>query len=199
MELERSLSSFDIPHVLQFTYTYELPVGRGKALVGNANSVVNAFIGGWRTAGIWRFNDGRPEALMLAGGESLPTYGAQRPDLIGTLECTSGSWNTKLTDYFSNPQVVITPPPFAIGTAARTDGSCRQPGQANANLSVFKEFPLAKLREGARLEFRLETYNALNHPQFGGPNATLNSGSFGVITSQINLPRQAQAVLKLYW
>ena len=38
--------------------------------------------------------------------------------------------------------------------------------QANANLSVFKEFPLSKLREGARLEFRLETYNAFNHPQF---------------------------------
>jgi hypothetical protein len=94
---------------------------------------------------------------------------------------------------------VTTPPPFTLGTASRTDGSCRQPGQANANLSIFKEFPLERLREGAHLEFRLETYNAFNHPQFGGPNTTLNSGSFGVITSQINLPRQAQAVLKFYW
>ena len=80
------------------------------------------------TTGIWRFNDGRPMALMLQGGQSLPTYGGQRPDLVGTLACTTGSWNTRLTDYFSNPQVVITPPPYALGTAPRTDGSCRQPG-----------------------------------------------------------------------
>ncbi len=199
MELERGLSSYDIPQVLQFSYTYQLPVGRGKALARSANSVVNAFIGGWKTAGIWRFNDGRPEALTLFGGQSLPTYGAQRPDLTGTLNCANGPWADKLNNYFANPEVVTTPPPFTLGTAGRTDGSCRQPGQANANLSVFKEFPLAKLREGARVEFRLETYNAFNHPQFGGPNTTLNSGSFGVITSQINSPREAQAVLRIYW
>ena len=32
--LERSLSTFDIPYVYQFSYTYDLPVGRGKALLG---------------------------------------------------------------------------------------------------------------------------------------------------------------------
>jgi len=198
-QLERGLSSFDIPNVFQFTYVYDLPIGRGKALAGKANSVLNAFIGGWQTTGIWRFNGGRPEALGLSGGQSLPTYGGQRPDLIGRLNCATGSWADKLNNYFSNPQVVTTPPAFTIGDAPRTDGSCRQPGQANANLSVFKDFSLSRFREGTRLEFRLETYNAFNHPQFGGPNTTLNSGSFGAITSQANVPREAQAVLKLYW
>jgi len=198
-KLERGLSSFDIPQVLQLTYTYELPIGRGKALAGKSNSVVNAIIGGWKTTGIWRFNDGRPIALSLAQGLHLPTYGAQRPDLVGRLACASGSWSDRLNNYFANPQVVVAPPSYAIGTAPRTDGSCRQPGQDNANLSIFKDFSLSKLREGSRIEFRLETYNAFNHPQFGGPNSTLNSGSFGVITTQINQPRQAQAVLKVYW
>ena len=197
--LERSVSSFDLPHVVQLTYVYALPIGRGKALAGRANSVVNAIIGGWNTAGIWRFNDGRPIVLGLQGGQSLPTYGGQRPDLIGTLTCTTGSWGTRLNNYFANPQVVTTPPAFAVGDAARTDASCRQPGESNANLSIYKQFPLSSLREGMRLEFRLEAYNALNHPQFLGPNTTLNSGSFGVITGQANQPREAQAVLKLYW
>jgi len=198
-ELERSVSSFDLPHLLQFSYVFQLPIGRGKALAGKSNSVVNAFIGGWHTAGSWRFNDGRPIVLGLQGGQSLPTYGGQRPDLTGTLTCTSGSWATRLNDYFSNPQVVVTPPPFAIGDAPRTTTSCRLPGESNANLSLYKQFSLASLREGARIEFRLETYNAFNHPQFLGPNTTLNSGSFGVITGQANQPRQAQAVLKVYW
>ena len=196
---ERSLSSFDLPSVLQLSYTYELPFGKGKLIGKSANPIVNALIGGWKTAGLWRFNDGRPEALTLQGGQSLPTYGAQRPNITGTLNCTNGSWTTKLNNYFANPQVLTTPAPYALGTASRTDGSCRQPGQANTNLSVFKEFPLTKLREGAHLELRLETYNAFNHPQFAGPNTTVNSGSFGVITSQANSPREAQGVLRLYW
>jgi hypothetical protein len=67
--LERALSTWDIPSVLQFSYTYELPIGRGKALLGNANPVVNAILGGWQTNGIWRFTDGRPLVLGLSGGQ----------------------------------------------------------------------------------------------------------------------------------
>jgi hypothetical protein len=37
---ERSASQFDIPHVLQFSYVYQLPVGRGKQFGGSMNSVV---------------------------------------------------------------------------------------------------------------------------------------------------------------
>lgn len=194
--LERGLSTFDMPSVLQFSYTYDLPVGRGKAFLGHTNSVVNAVLGGWETTGIWRFTDGRPEILSLSGGQSLPTYGAQQPNLVGALHCASSDI---LNQYFANPDVAVVPPAFTLGTASRTDGSCRQPGIANSNLAVYKEFPLAKLREGARLQFRLETYNAFNHPQFSGPNTTVNSGSFGVITSTANGPREVQAALKFYW
>jgi hypothetical protein len=194
--LERSLSTWDIPSVLQFSYTYELPIGKGKPLLGTANPVVNAILGGWQTNGIWRFTDGRPEILGLSGGQSLPTYGAQQPDLTATLQCASSDI---LNQYFANPNAVSVPAPFTLGTAARTVAGCRQPGQKNVNLSLFKEFQIPKLREGARIQVRLETYNAFNHPQFSGPNTTVNGGSFGVITSTANGPREVQAALKLYW
>jgi len=45
--LERSLSTFDIPHVLQFSYTYELPIGRGKWIGSTMSPVVNGILGGW--------------------------------------------------------------------------------------------------------------------------------------------------------
>lgn len=195
--LERGLSTFDIPQVLQFSYTYELPVGRGKAFLSNMPTVLNAIIGGWQTNGIWRFTDGRPLILTLAGGNPLPTYGAQRPDLTGPLTCNNGP--DRLTSYFSNPDVAVVPAPFTIGNAPRTDGTCRQPGQANATLSLFKEFSLDKLREGAKLQFRLEAFNALNHTQFNGPNTQVNGGNFGVITSTANSPREVQLALKMYW
>jgi hypothetical protein len=195
--LERGLSTFDIPHVLQFSYTYELPIGRGKAIGGNMPAVLNAIIGGWQTNGIWRFTSGRPLLLSLSGSQALPTYGDQRPNLTATLHCNSGS--DRLTNYFSNPEVAVAPDPFTLGDAPRSYGGCRAPGQANATLSLFKEFSLAKLREGAKIQFRLEAFNALNHPQFDAPDTQVNGGNFGVITSTANSPREVQLALKFYW
>jgi len=34
-------------------------------------------------------------------------------------------------------------------------------------------------RESTLLEFRAEAFNALNHPQFAGPNTTVGSAAFG--------------------
>lgn len=196
-KLERGLSTFDIPRVLQFSYVYELPIGRGKPIGGNMPPVLNAVLGGWQTNGIWRFNDGRPVTLTLSGGQSLPTYGGQRPNLTAPLRCNTGP--DRLTNYFANPEVLTVPDPFTLGTAPRTYGGCRQPGQANATLSIFKSFSLARIREGARIEYRFEAFNALNHPQFAGPDTTVNGGSFGTITSTAIGPREVQMALKLYW
>ncbi len=194
--LERGLSTFDVPMVLQFSYTYELPIGRGKALGRNMPTVLNAIVGGWQTNGIWRFTDGRPMILGLSGGQSLPTYGGQQPNINGTLKCASSD---RLSQFFANPDILSVPDAFTLGSAPRTDASCRQPGKANADLSLFKEFPLSSLREGAKIQVRLETLNAFNHPQFNGPDTTVNGGSFGVITSTANSPREVQIALKLYW
>jgi len=195
--LERGLSTFDIPRVLQLSYVYELPIGRGKPLLGSAPPVVNAILGGWQTNGIWRFTDGRPILLSMSGDQPFPTYGFQRPNISGPLKCNSGS--DFLTNYFSNPEVLSVPNAFTIGNAPRSLGTCRAPGQANATLSLFKEFSLAKLREGSRVEFRIEAFNALNHPQFNSPHSSFNSGSFGTITSTANSPREVQLALKFYW
>jgi hypothetical protein len=52
--LERSLSTFDIPYVYQFSYTYDLPVGHGKAFLSHMPAVLDAIVGGWKTNGVWR-------------------------------------------------------------------------------------------------------------------------------------------------
>jgi hypothetical protein len=62
---------------------------------------------------------------------------------------------------------------------------------------VFKEFSLNKMREGSKLQFRAEAFNALNHPQFGNIATTVNTGNFGTVQSEVNVPRQVQVALKL--
>jgi hypothetical protein len=195
-KLDRSLSQFDISQILQFSYVYELPIGRGKPLGRNMHPALNAVVGGWRTNGIWRFDTGLPIILGLSGGVNVPTYGSQRPNLTGTLKRADG---LNLSQYFANPDVAVVPDPYTIGNAPKVMPNLRMPGTRTAALSMFKEFGLASLREGARLEFRAEAYNAFNHPQFSGPNSTVNTGNFGAITSQANSPRQVQLAVKFYW
>jgi hypothetical protein len=199
---ERSLSSFDIPQVLQFSYTYELPIGRGKFIGGNLHPVLNAIVGGWRTNGIWRFNSGRPINPMLYFSQSLPTYGPQRPNLIGTPHRAKGKDSDWIKQYFTSADgsdFLAQPAQYALGTAPRALGAVRNPGANNADLSIFKEFGLSTVREGMRLEYRFETFNTFNHPQFCGPDTTFGSDSFGKIFYQCNGPREVQMALKLYW
>jgi hypothetical protein len=75
----------------------------------------------------------------------------------------------------------------------------RLPGTRSANLSLFKEVPLSKLREGARIEFRAEAFNAFNHPQFGCVHQEYGTGVLGEVGCQANLPREVQMALKFYW
>jgi hypothetical protein len=195
--LERGLSGFDVPHVVGVSYIWELPIGRNKAIGGNWHPVLEAPLGGWKTNGIWAFSNGFPIELSLLGGLSLPTYGVQRPNLAGTLTRNAGS-NFR-DQYFANPEVVVAPEAYAIGNAPRTIGSVRTPGINNANLSLLKEFYLNKFREGMRLEYRAEFFNAFNHPQFCGPNTTLDGGTFGQVTCTANSAREIQMALKFYW
>ena len=203
---ERAISVYNIPQVLQFTYVYQLPVGRGRFLGNNMSPILDAVIGGWQTNAIIRFNDGRPIIPTLVnGGTPIPTYN-QRPDLTGTLERASVRPEDAVingpftgTSYFANPNALSAPANFTFGTAPRTIGTALQPGARNFDMSIFKEFPLSKIREGMHGEFRAEAFNAFNHPQFQGPDATVGASDFGMITSTVNNPRQLQVALKLYF
>jgi len=214
---ERAESTWDIPQVLQFTYDYALPVGRGKKFGGGMNKVLDAFIGGWQTNGIIRIDTGRPMLPFLNSPVNIPTYG-QHPNLSGTLKRSGQSIESAIDrtgvdpnapppgSYFANASVDPTcgcptgvlsvPAPYTLGTAPRVITSVRQPGTRNTQLSLFKEF---QIREGKRLEYRLEAFNAFNHPHFNGPDTGVDSPTFGQINSLAASQRQVQMALKFYF
>ena len=220
--LERSLSTFDTPSVLKFSYSYDLPFGRGRTFFGNMPRALNLLIGGWKTNGIWMISDGRPLAITVSnGGTPIPGFGAyatQRPVITGTLKRNysrkyPNDWQDQ---FFADPNtsplngnpgdILNVPAPFTFGNMPRTTAAVRTPLMFTSDLSIAKQFLLSPAHEGIRLEMRLEAQNAFNHPLFslGAPGAygdsTLNVGdpSFGIIPRMSPVgPRQVQLAVKV--
>ena len=95
-----------------------------------------------------------------------------------------------------NPSAFAHPAPFTFGTTPRLLPSCRIDGIKNFDITIIKHIPI---KESVRAEFRAEFFNAFNRPQFGAPNMTFGSGSFGQVTRQENLPRVIQLALKIHF
>ncbi len=198
--LERSWSTFDIPYVVQFSYVYELPIGHGRACLGNMPRWADAILGGWKTNGIWRISDGRPLAFTVADGTLIPTYGGEsqtlRPNIVGTPTRNHGSdW---VDNYFAgnDPNVhpnFVRPADYTLGDAPRTIGSLRSPSHFTTDLSIGKQF---QIREEMNFEFRVEARNAFNHPVFGTPDTAVDDGDFGAITNTSVGPREVQLGFK---
>ena len=70
----------------------------------------------------------------------------------------------------------------------------RGPGFLDLDLAIIRDF---HFKERFRVQFRAESFNLFNHPQFGQPNATIGSGSVGQITSTVGNPRQLQLALRV--
>ena len=83
--------------------------------------------------------------------------------------------------------------PWTFGNEPRVDASLRQQGVNNFDFAIFKK---TNVTERAYVEFRTEFFNIFNHPQFGPPNGTQTSSTFGAVTNTVNLPRLIQFGLK---
>ncbi len=118
-------------------------------------------------------------------------YASQRPNATGISPVTSGSLEQRLNSYI-NPAAFSTAPEFTFGNISRTL-DMRGPGQANWDLSVFKD---VVIKETVKAQFRCEALNAMNTPLFYGPSTSFGSSSFGKITSQANFSRQLQLALR---
>jgi carboxypeptidase family protein/TonB-dependent receptor-like protein len=190
----RSVASYDIPHRLVLSALYEIPYGRARRFGASAPSMLDAVLGGWHVNGILTAQSGTPLTITASNTAGLfnpvtrPNWNGQSPQLDGARDDRLQRWFD--TSVFSQPV------PFTFGNAGATFPQLRTDSVRNVDLSLFKHFALTAR---ARLQARLEVFNALNRVQFAAPNVSVTSSSFGVVTAQANTPRQMQFGLKVLW
>lgn len=179
------------PHIFVLNSVIYLPEFK------NSNSFARAALGGWEFATIFTASSGSSITPRVANGSisNLQSGGLAgtgtsqsnvRPNRVPGVPCTIDS---------GEPFQIINPAAFTLvgavigepGNASR--GSCLGPGINNVDMSFYKNFNPSWLRkpfgEGARVQLRLEMFNAFNHTQFRADslqnNMFLNTGGNPVV------------------
>ncbi|MCC6369076.1 MAG: TonB-dependent receptor [Bryobacterales bacterium] len=170
-------SNWDIRHRLVAYFVYDIP------FFGVTNPVLKGVFTKWQANGILIFQSGLP-FNVTTGTDTANTAasGSYRPDLVHAPSANCGRGNLigciDPSAFTVAGLYPITPTNFAYGNAGRN--ILFGPGSQTVNFSIFKNFPI---RERLQFQLRLETFSLFNHTNFGNPSATINTSSFGNITS----------------
>jgi hypothetical protein len=182
-----SSAAWDIRHSLTASFNYELPMGRGKALLNTDSKMVNAFIGGWQLNGILTLRTGNPATFST--NNCVGSYSKCLPDVTGPVGAPSGGRSAAA--WFDTSKVVA-PKPNTQGNAGLQ--SINVPGQQYMDLSLFKA---VNITERYKMQFRAEGFNITNTVQLGTPNLTQGDPNFGrIFSSQAGTERKFQMALR---
>jgi hypothetical protein len=178
-------SANDVPNRFVFHAVYELPFGRGKRWL--AKGPAAAIVGGWSLSDVFTWQSGAPVTVVDQTNSCLcNSSGSQRPNVSG---------NPNLSDrtvrMWFNTSVFSQPANYTFGNEGV--GIIRAAGVFDTDVSIQRSF---QVRERMRLQARGEFFNVTNHTNFGLPNTTFGSPTFGQVTSAGNA-RQVEISMRL--
>jgi outer membrane receptor protein involved in Fe transport len=181
----------DVRHNLVLSSTYELPIGKGHEIGGQWSGITDALLGGWRLSGIFQTRSGLPITVTDGRNRSQQgERGSERPNCVGDWKPADQSIDRWLDiNGFAAA---------ALGTFGNCPvGVARAPGYTNLDIALMKKFAVGDMRYA---EFRIEAFNALNHPSFGPPGRDISApNTFGLIRNTISAPRVIELALKFYF
>ncbi len=183
----RGLSQLDLRHRFVANVIAELPFGKGRRFA--TNGVLSAIVGGWQLANIVTLQSGRPLFISMGSTQISNTLSpADRPNVAAGCNPNDGPKN--ISQWFTT-SCFTTPLLGTFGNEGRNN--VIGPGLFNLDTSLSRNIVW---HERFRMQIRAETFNTLNHPNWGAPATTVGTSSFGTITSALD-PRNVQFGLKL--
>jgi len=163
-------ADWDVRHVLQLDYSYQVP----------AIPVIPRIIGGgWQVNGITVMRSGLPYTVTCGCDSVGVGRTSSRPDLVPGVDPVPTNFDLPLRQL--NIAAFKAPVAGKFGSLGRN--TFYGPSAFNWDFSLFKNF---KVRESQAVQFRAEAFNIFNTPQFSNPSATLSSpANFGRTLSTI--------------
>lgn len=209
---DHSVDSIDVTHRASVSVLYDLPIGKGKPFFNSGK--IDRLISGWQIGSIITLESGRPLGITGANNQL-----ASRPNLDSNVSykvshaSRSTLYKTGSLMWF-NPNAFVNPPDYTYGNVPRRMADLRAPGYENVDLSAFKT---THINDRVSFEFRIEAYNALNHPNLPAPGTGFSAGaaidpsnpyaeggrntstSFGMITTGAITTRSVQLGGKVFF
>ena len=168
----------DRRHLATTTVGYETPEA-------GSNAAVRALASHWRFSGILNARSGNRLDILSGIDNAFTGILNQRPNQV-----SDDFYAHSLASYF-NRAAFAQPAAGALGDLPRN--AVVGPNYWNIDLAVSK---LVAVTGTQRLELRLESFNLLNHFNWGDPVVNFNAGTFGRITTQAGAPRIIQFGIK---
>lgn len=168
INLDRGLSSFDIPHRFVVSGVYELPFGKGKPFLSDTGWF-DRIISGFRISAVFQIQSGLPFSPNVRNRRSNTGYSlaTERGDLVGDPYWSDEEWERRLNDWergVGGRLFLINPASISLDYAPGTFGNIarnffRVPYGRNLDFSVAKS---TRLGETSRLELRVDVLGATN-------------------------------------
>jgi hypothetical protein len=181
-------SAYHQPYNSTTSFVIDLPFGRGRQYMNNANAVTEALLGGWMVAGINTVTPGEtvtltytPTTAQVVSGIQQDFRGANnyRPNVNGDPYTPEGE--RTFQNWLSRTTVTVpTDNTNPFGNAPRN--SIRGPLTWTVDMVVSKRFDMPWSNNGA-FEFRGEFFNLLNRTNFRAPNGNRSAAAYGTITT----------------
>jgi outer membrane receptor protein involved in Fe transport len=162
--------------------SYDLPFGKGKMYMPDANRVTDAVIGGWQISEVSNWSGGLPYTLSYNECGSNVQSGPCDPSQSKKMATSTSSYNP--TTHSRCMFNCLGIPPHSLG-----DGTFVNPGLDNfgnsgintylgprffsTDLALTKSF---SIWESVQTKFRMDAFNAFNHITAGNPNGNIESG-----------------------
>ena len=193
-DIDWARSDFDVRHVFQGNFVWDLPGREGSALLD-----------GWQFNGIVTLRSGVPFTVALGGtnwSRSGNTSGEDRPSLkpgVSPDAIVLGD-----PDHYFDTSAFVLPPQGTFGNAGRN--TLTGPSYAMTNVSFVKNTRIGALGSGGQLQLRLELFNLLNRPNFATPDRVVFAAASptetalptaGRITRTVTSSRQVQLAAKI--
>ncbi|HLK17709.1 MAG TPA: TonB-dependent receptor [Bryobacteraceae bacterium] len=184
-------ASWDIRHNFTTGFTYQIPFGRGMTYGSNMNRVVDFVVGGWQANGILTLHTGQPYTLRANGCQGI--FGGCSPDAVSGMNPNGAPSGGRSPNEWFNIAAVTAPGPLSEGNLGLQTNY--GPPTRTLDFSLFKDF---RFTERFVMQFRAESFNLANTPQFSVPDNTLGDANFGKVTSTFaGSERHIQFALRL--